>query len=266
MTQHIPEDILRAAEAAFHAAWDAGHAGPVALALFAERQKPGLRQNPGSMCGLECDPHKSRGAPQITGSVSVPVNSRGPRKSVPAGLVIYCDGACEPNPGVGGWGFVVYRDGVEVHAEHGGERRTTNNVMEMTGALRALEWIAANHVNFSDENRGGIRLLCDSQYVVKGCNEWRHGWKRNGWNKRSKTSPKRADGEIKNLDLWKELDAVLTAMPITLEWVKGHAGIVGNERADELSLMGRETALVPTTPTAQDLIRQQLDYSARGGM
>lgn len=241
MTQHIPEDILRTAEAAFHAAWDAGHAEPVALALLAERQNTGLRQNP-----VTAAPGKT-----------VPTRN-GFEMRVPPGLVIYCDGACEPNPGIGGWGFVVYRDGVEIHSDCGGADPTTNNIMEMTGALMALRWFADRQVIEP------VRLLCDSQYVVRGCNEWRQGWKRNGWNKRSLSSTKRADGEIKNLDLWKELDEALTLVPITLEWVKGHAGIVGNERADELSLMGRETALVPTTPTAQDLIRQQLDYSVRG--
>ncbi|CAI2936054.1 ribonuclease H family protein [Aminobacter niigataensis] len=228
------------------------HHGP-----FEGEIKTKLKQNPVSHRG-------SDKALRSTGSTSAPVTSRGPAseprgdKSVPAGLVIYCDGACEPNPGVGGWAFVVYRDGAEIHAEHGGEQRTTNNIMEMTGALMALRWFADRQVVEP------VRLLCDSQYVVKGCNEWRHGWKRNGWNKRSLTSPKRADGEIKNLDLWKELDEALTLVPITLEWVKGHAGIIGNERADELSLMGRESVLAE--PASMRLIREQLDYSARGAV
>lgn len=228
-------------------------------ALIADRQNTGLLQNPVSHRGSD----KAR---RSTGSTSAPVDSRGPaseprgNKSVPAGLVIYCDGACEPNPGVGGWGFVVYRDGVEIHSDCGGSNPTTNNIMEMTGALMALRWFADRQVVEP------VRLLCDSQYVVKGCNEWRAGWKRNGWNKRSLTSPKRADGEIKNLELWKELDEALALVPITLEWVKGHAGIIGNERADELSLMGRQAALASAQPTSMDLIRQQLDHSARGAV
>ncbi|GAA2885502.1 ribonuclease HI [Aminobacter niigataensis] len=172
-------------------------------------------------------------------------------KAVPPGLVIYCDGACEPNPGVGGWAFVVYRDGAEIHSEHGGERRTTNNVMEMTGALMALRWFADRQVVEP------VRLLCDSQYVVKGCNEWRAGWKLKGWRRG-------VEKELANADLWRELDQALTLVPITLEWVKGHAGIVGNERADELSLMGRESVLAE--PASMRLIREQLDYSARGGI
>lgn len=175
-------------------------------------------------------------------------------RAVPPGLVIYCDGACEPNPGAGGWGFVVYNDGVEVHADCGGSNPTTNNVMEMTSALMALQWFAEQGAR-----HGGARprLFCDSMYVVNGCNDWRHSWKAQGWRRKGKNP------EIANLDLWKELDAALTALPIELEWVKGHVGIIGNERADELSLMGRE-AVLALQPDPLDLIREQLDYSARG--
>ncbi|WP_274626556.1 ribonuclease H family protein [Arvimicrobium flavum] len=182
--------------------------------------------------------------PQIRGPID---------RAVPPGLVIYADGACEPNPGVGGWGFAVYRDGVEIHSECGGEPSTTNNVMELTGVLQALHWVAANV--FEDPLP---RIFCDSQYVVNGCNDWRHGWKAKGW-RRGGPNAKPENSAIANLDLWKALDQVLTAIPIKLEWCKGHAGIIGNERADELSLMGRESVL-PRSSTA--MIEDQLRMRA----
>jgi ribonuclease HI len=169
-------------------------------------------------------------------------------RAVPRGLVIYADGACEPNPGAGGWAFVVYRDGQEIHADCGGANLTTNNIMELTGALMALRWFAERGVVEP------VRLFCDSQYVVNGCNDWRHGWKARGWCRKGKNP------EIANLDLWKELDAALMAVPIRLEWVKGHAGIIGNERADELSLEGRQ-AVLALQPDLVDLVETQLRYA-----
>lgn len=150
-----------------------------------------------------------------------------------SGLIIYTDGACEPNPGNGGWGFVVYDAGKEIHAAHGGSVSSTNNIMEMTGLKMALEWIAERGVQAT--------VISDSQYVVKGCNEWRHGWKSRGWRriidrKSVKLEP------IKNAELWKEIDALLQPATATIEWCKGHSGIRGNERADELSVMGRRHA------------------------
>lgn len=142
-----------------------------------------------------------------------------------SGLHVFCDGACEPNPGTGGWGFAAFLDGAEIFAAHGGAADTTNNVMELTGALEALRWIAANAAGRS------ARLHCDSQYVVNGCNTWRHNWKRKGWVTAGKDP-------VKNMQLWQALDATLVAFPLVLEWVKGHAGVLGNERADELSLLG----------------------------
>ncbi|RLP22286.1 ribonuclease HI [Mesorhizobium sp. YM1C-6-2] len=168
-------------------------------------------------------------------------------RALPPGLVVYADGCCDPNPGPGGWGFVAYRDGVEIHAETGGSLQTTNNVMEMTGVLMALQWLAGC------ADRTGARLFSDSSYVVNGCNDWRHGWKKKGW-RRGVEKP------LANPDLWRELDAALTAVPIKLEWCKGHAGIIGNERADELSVDGRDEAI--EAAQAADPIRQQLAYVA----
>lgn len=176
-----------------------------------------------------------------------PAPSHQPSQSTPAaGLVIYCDGACEPNPGAGGWGFVVYRDGVEIHSEHGGANPTTNQRMELTAALMALRWFAGRGIVEP------VRLLSDSMYTVEGCNSWRHSWKARGWRRKGKNP------EIVSLDLWRDLDEALTLLPITLEWVKGHVGTLGNERADELAAIGRETVLAPVT----NIIEEQLRYAA----
>jgi ribonuclease HI len=155
------------------------------------------------------------------------------------GQHIFCDGACEPNPGAGGWGVVAYNDGNELDAIHGGNPVTTNNQMELTGLLEAIEWAKAKLF-------GEVTIWCDSQYCVKGVNEWLAGWKRNGWNRKKPNSPNRAEGEIKNLDLWKAIDEALTKVPrqnFAIRWVKGHAGVAGNERADELAEIGRQEAI-----------------------
>jgi ribonuclease HI len=203
--------------------------------------------------------------PSATGHVtSRDVTRYGPlprsdSRAVPSGLVIYADGACEPNPGAGGWGFVAYRDGIEVHAERGGDTATTNQRMELTAALRALRWIGAN-VGSDVANVGDpIRLISDSAYTVNGCNDWRHGWKRNGW-QRGGPNAKPENRIVANVELWRELDAALTATPVTLEWCKGHAGIIGNERADELSLIGRDRSLEALAEA--DQITQQLRMRA----
>lgn len=179
--------------------------------------------------------------------------------SVPPGLVVYCDGCCHPNPGIGGWGFVVYRDGVEIHSEHGGEMIATNQTMELTAAIMALRWIDVWAASGSLVHPVDVRLLSDSMYVVKGCNDWRHGWKANGW-KRGGPKAKPENAAVANLALWQELDGILTDLLIQLEWVKGHAGIVGNERADELSQIGRESAIDAARP--RDLLADQFQRYA----
>lgn len=141
-------------------------------------------------------------------------------------IYIYTDGACEPNPGVGGWSFVIYENGNEIVSRYGGHHDTTNNIMEMTGVLCALEY--ASMTGF-DASQTVIRS--DSQYVVKGVMEWRHGWKRKGW--------KRGKWALANADLWKAIDEAHIAFPAHVEWVRGHVGDIGNERADELAGIGR---------------------------
>ena len=106
----------------------------------------------------------------------------------------------------------------------GGEPDTTNNRMEMMAAIKALEAIKPGY-------RGDITLWTDSTYVMKGITEWIHGWKKRGWKKSDKKP-------VVNMDLWKQLDALNAEREVTWKWVKGHAGIEGNERADELARAG----------------------------
>jgi len=167
------------------------------------------------------------------------------------GVHIFCDGAAVPNPGAGGWGVVVYEDGKEVSCALGGDPETTNNQMELTALLNAIEeaWKLIT-------DRKAITIWSDSSYCVEGVNVWMKTWKARGWNKRKLESPKRDDGEIKNLELWQAIDASLLEAPkfgeISIKWVKGHAGIAGNERADELAEQGR-AALEDRFPVENDL-------------
>jgi ribonuclease HI len=134
---------------------------------------------------------------------------------------IFTDGACKGNPGPGGWGAVL-RFGAHVKELHGGERGTTNNRMELTAVIRALEAL----------NRPcKVRLHTDSQYVQKGITAWIIDWKRRGW----RTADKKP---VKNVDLWQRLDALAAQHDIEWLWVKGHAGHEGNERADALANLG----------------------------
>ena len=138
-------------------------------------------------------------------------------------LVIYTDGACSGNPGPGGWGALM-QFGCAEKELFGGEADTTNNRMELMAAIKALEAIKPGF-------KGSITLWTDSTYVMKGITEWIHGWKKRGWKKSDKKP-------VVNADLWKELDAVNAKHMVTWKWVKGHAGIEGNERADELARRG----------------------------
>jgi len=134
---------------------------------------------------------------------------------------IYSDGACRGNPGPGGWGAIVRFNNHEKELS-GGERATTNNRMELTAVIRALE---------SLEPPRRVRVYTDSQYVQKGISEWIGGWKRKGW----RTADKKP---VKNVDLWKQLDELNSAHRVEWHWVKGHAGHPENERADALANQG----------------------------
>ena len=141
-------------------------------------------------------------------------------------LFAYTDGACSGNPGPGGWGVLLQaKDGDTVVKERelsGGEAETTNNRMELLAAISALETLA---------KPSAITIFTDSAYVKNGVTSWIHGWKKNGW----KTSNRKP---VKNVELWKRLDAARARHDVTWEWVKGHAGHPENERADELARAG----------------------------
>ncbi len=131
-------------------------------------------------------------------------------------VTIYTDGGCDPNPGRGGWGVVMlYKSKVKELSGH--EDVTTNNRMELTAAVKALE-----------ELRRPCRVVLhtDSQYLQKGITDWMRTWKRNGWRSRN--------GAVKNQDLWQRLDELTAAHDVKWCWVRGHAGDPLNERCDAL--------------------------------
>jgi ribonuclease HI len=136
-------------------------------------------------------------------------------------IEIYADGACRGNPGPGGWGALLIL-GAKERELWGGEPQTTNNRMELTAVIRALEAL----------NRPvQANIYTDSQYVRQGILEWMPNWKKRGW----KTSDRKP---VKNQDLWQALDALANGHDLEWHWVKGHSGNPGNERVDELANRG----------------------------
>lgn len=145
-----------------------------------------------------------------------PGNSSGSVDNNP--ILIWSDGACTGNPGPGGWGTIVEINGRQYELS-GGSKRSTNNIMELTGALEGIK---------KTPDGSTIILTSDSQYLVKGMTSWLKSWKQKGW--------KKADGKpVMNKDLWVELDHESRKREITWIWVKGHAGHPENERCDELA-------------------------------
>ncbi len=136
---------------------------------------------------------------------------------------IWTDGACSGNPGPGGWGALL-RYGDREKELFGGEPETTNNRMELTAAIEAL-----NALKEACE----VKLTTDSQYVKGGITGWIHGWKKNGW----KTANKKP---VKNVELWQALDEAVSRHTVSWHWIKGHAGHPENEKADELARRGME--------------------------
>ena len=136
-------------------------------------------------------------------------------------IIAYTDGACSGNPGPGGWGVWL------TYGEHqkelfGGEKNTTNQRMEIQAAIEALKAL---------KRPSEIIIVSDSKYVITGITEWIHGWKQKGWKNSKKET-------VANRELWEELDALNCVHKVTWQWVKGHSGHDGNERADELARAG----------------------------
>lgn len=143
-----------------------------------------------------------------------------------AKVEIYTDGACRGNPGPGGWGALL-RAGDHEKELYGGETNTTNNRMELTAAIRALEAL---------KRPCEAVITTDSEYLRKGISEWLPGWKRRGW--------RTADNKpLKNLELWQRLEQVAAPHRIEWRWIKGHAGHADNERADALANRGIDELL-----------------------
>ncbi len=157
----------------------------------------------------------------------------GPMKNDPAKsssvpqVLLFTDGACSGNPGPGGWAFILKHPSSGKSLEDsGGEKLTTNNRMELMGAIKGLEAL---------NTRTKVELWSDSKYVLDGLSSWMAGWKKKGW----KTANKQP---VKNQDLWMELDALNSKHEITFHWVKGHNDHPENERCDELAVMARDEA------------------------
>lgn len=144
-----------------------------------------------------------------------------PTRAARPHVAIFTDGACSGNPGPGGWGAILL-SGPHRKELFGGEAATTNNRMELFAAIAALEAL---------KRPSDVDLTTDSVYVRDGITKWIHGWKRNGW----RTAEKKP---VRNVELWQRLDAAAQPHNITWHWIKGHAGHVENERADELARQG----------------------------
>ena len=141
-------------------------------------------------------------------------------------VIIYTDGACRGNPGPGGWGALIKFDTAEKEI-FGGQNNTTNNQMELSAAIEGLSIL---------KEPCYVELFTDSKYVMDGITQWIHNWKKNNW----KTSAKK---EVKNKELWQQLDRLMSYHQVQWHWVKGHSGDSGNETADLLANKGIDSIL-----------------------
>ena len=148
-------------------------------------------------------------------------------------IIAYTDGACSGNPGPGGWGLYLKAENekgkiLKENKFFGNEVHTTNNRMELIGAIKAME-------KLNQKNGVSLTIRTDSTYVRKGITEWLSSWKKNNWRKSDKKP-------VENKDLWEQLDKIVSKHSVKWEWVKGHAGEPGNEIADALARKGRDEA------------------------
>ena len=141
-------------------------------------------------------------------------------------VIIYTDGACRGNPGPGGWGALIRLDAIEKEI-FGGQVDTTNNQMELTAAIEGLAAL---------KERCSVELYTDSKYVMDGITQWIQNWKKNNW----RTAAKK---DVKNKELWKKLDQLISQHQVQWHWVKGHSGDTGNETADLLANKGIDSIL-----------------------
>lgn len=160
----------------------------------------------------------------------------------PSEVVLYTDGACSGNPGPGGWAFILHHVPTGRRTEaSGGSRLTTNNRMELRAVVNGLERLRRSC---------RVRLVSDSEYVIRGMREWLPGWERRGW--------KRKDGRhlrpVRNADLWKRLADQVRRHTIVYEHVRGHSGHPENERCDELAVAAAAAAVANDLP--EDLDRE----------
>jgi ribonuclease HI len=136
-------------------------------------------------------------------------------------VMLFTDGACSGNPGPGGWAFVLRHPASGKEIERAGaDRATTNNRMELTAVIEGLRELS---------KPSSVDLMSDSQYVLKGLEQWLEAWKRRGW----KTASKKP---VKNEDLWRILDELASSHEINFHWIRGHTGHPENERCDELAV------------------------------
>jgi ribonuclease HI len=158
-------------------------------------------------------------------STSTEKQARPPRKTAPE-VILFTDGACSGNPGPGGWAAILKHPASgKVKTLAGGSPHTTNNQMELTGAIEGLKAIDST-------KRRRVHLVSDSQYVIHGLTQWIPGWIANNWRKGKKPSSE----PVKNAELWRELYALSQQHDMSYEHVRGHSGHAENEECDRLAV------------------------------